>query len=241
MRKNRPTARILFLITLSRLMGTTLDADSSALSLSSSWVHILSIAATISLTVGHQQSPLNRGTMQTHKLTFLADKRQTPTECVHKVRKPVRVRPAVVLRRAAAVAGAVAVAVAAVVLPSRRWCWCRRRVAIGGAAVVSLSVVPPSRRCCRSCRCVAVADAAVGSPSQVPPSHHYCWCHRHVTVARAVMSRLLVARMRQADSQMGGSGVGVRTVVLRVRHGRGGRMARWVCGRVNGYDRHAVK
>jgi len=102
MRKNRATARILILITfsrtnLSRLMGTTLGADFSVLALSSSWVHILSIAATMSVTVERQQLLLNQDTMQARELTFLADKRQTPAECVHKVRKPVRVRTAVEL------------------------------------------------------------------------------------------------------------------------------------------------
>ena len=56
----RPTARILFLITLrrsalSRSAGATVAGASSALSLSSSSVHMLSTAANMSVTVGQDQ------------------------------------------------------------------------------------------------------------------------------------------------------------------------------------------
>ena len=60
----RPTARILFLITLrrsalSRSTGTTLGGGPSALSLSSSSVHMLSTAANMSVTMGQDQQPMN--------------------------------------------------------------------------------------------------------------------------------------------------------------------------------------
>ena len=60
----RPTARILFLITLrrsalSRSTGTTLGGGPSAPSLSSSSVHMLSTAANMSVTMGQDQQPMN--------------------------------------------------------------------------------------------------------------------------------------------------------------------------------------
>jgi hypothetical protein len=76
--ERRPTARILFLITLrrsalSRSTGTMVGGGSSALSLSSSWVHILSTAANMSVTVGNDQPSINGDSMLTRGPTLFAD------------------------------------------------------------------------------------------------------------------------------------------------------------------------
>lgn len=98
-----PTAMILFLMTFRRStdssevidVGDT-SAVSSSLSSSSSLVHVLSTAASISVTAtiaGQSCEPYNRGEGQ----TLLADKGQTPREHVHEVRQPIRMRCAIEL------------------------------------------------------------------------------------------------------------------------------------------------
>jgi len=74
----RPTARILFLITLrrsalSRSAGATVAGASSALSLSSSSVHMLSTAANMSVTVGQDQLSMNGDSTLARGLTLFAD------------------------------------------------------------------------------------------------------------------------------------------------------------------------
>jgi hypothetical protein len=103
----RPTARILLLTILRRsaasgdgcvdTAGTTTDS-SSELSMSSSREHVFSTATSISATfprtrVSRQCS--NKGHQKA--LTLLANKRQTPGKCIHKVGQPVWVWRAIKL------------------------------------------------------------------------------------------------------------------------------------------------
>jgi hypothetical protein len=91
----RPTAKILFLITRRRSTKSLSTGDMLATapvvpSLSSSCVHILSTADNMSVTAMHDQS-ITTEASRPRGLTLLADERQTPTESVHKVGKPVGV------------------------------------------------------------------------------------------------------------------------------------------------------
>ena len=94
MREKRPTARILLLMTRFRsACSSGVSPESprpSSCSSNSSLVQMLRRDSSISVTDGSSVS-LRMGYRERNR-TLLADKWQTPRECIHEVRKPVWMR-----------------------------------------------------------------------------------------------------------------------------------------------------